>query len=277
MQLKLKLKKPLVFIDLETTGVNPRMDRIVEIAAVKLRPDGGRETWKKRINPQRPIPAETTAIHGISDADVATAPTFAEIAFDLHRFMGDHDLAGFGIIRFDVPMLAEEFRRANLSFPAPNAKQLDVQRIYHAREPRTLSAALRFYCGKEHVGAHGAEADVLATIDVLEGQFERYADLSRDVDELASVGQPPKDEVIDSGGRLRWRDGEVVINFGQKNGMTLRELAANESNYLKWMLNKEFPADVKKIVQDALDGKFMRRPQAPAAPANGGVQEELPL
>jgi len=275
MNLKLKLKKPLVFIDLETTGVNPRMDRIVEIAAVKLRPDGGRETWKKRINPQRPIPAETTAIHGISDADVATAPTFAEIAFDLHRFLGDHDLSGFGIIRFDVPMLAEEFRRANLSFPAPTAKQLDVQRIYHAREPRTLSAALRFYCGKEHVGAHGAEADVLATIDVLEGQFERYADLSRDVDELAAVGQPPKDEVIDAGGRLRWRDGEVVINFGQKNGMTLRELAANEVNYLKWMLNKEFPADVKKIVKDATEGKFMRRPTVPAVAAEG-VPEELP-
>ena len=273
MHLKLKLKKALVFFDLETTGINPRLDRIVEIAAVKLRPDGGREIWKRRINPQRPIPAAATAIHGISDADVATAPTFAEIAFDLQRFLGDGDLAGFNIVRFDVPMLAEEFRRVNLSFPLPEARQVDVQRIYHAREPRTLSAALRFYRGKEHVGAHGAEADVQATIEVLEGQFERYADLSRDVADLAAIGQPPKDEVIDSGGRLRWRDGEVIINFGQKNGVSLRELAANESNYLKWMLNKEFPADVKKIVKEALEGKFMQRQPPPA----GAVQEELPL
>ncbi len=271
----LKLKNPIVFLDLETTGVNPRQDRIVEIAAVKLRPDGGRETWKKRINPQRPIPAAVTAIHGITDADVATAPTFGEIAFDLQRFLGSADLAGFGIIRFDVPMLAEEFRRVNLSYPPPEAKLLDVQRIYHMREPRTLSAALKFYCGREHVGAHGAEADVLATIDVLEGQFARYPDLHHDVESLAAIGQPPKDEVIDSGGRLRWCSGEVVVNFGQKNGMTLRELAQNESNYLRWMLNKDFPADVKKIVKDALEGKFPQRAAVPAV--SGEAQEELPL
>jgi DNA polymerase-3 subunit epsilon len=270
----LKLKKPLAFLDLETTGVNPRLDRIVEIAVVKLRPDGGRETWKRRINPQRPIPAAVTAIHGIRDADVATAPTFAEIAFDLQRFLGGCDLAGFGIIRFDVPLLAEEFRRVNVEFPPPEAKQVDVQRIYHQREPRTLSAALKFYRGRDHVGAHGAEADVLATIDVLEGQFGMYADLARDVDGLAAVGQPPKDDVIDAGGRLRWNGDEVVVNFGQKNGTSLRELAANEANYLRWMLNKDFPADVKKIVKDALEGRFPQR-TPPAKP--GAVQEELAL
>lgn len=271
----LKLQRPLIGLDLETTGTNPRLDRIVEIAAVKIHPDGRRETWKKRVNPQRPIPAGATAIHGIRDEDVASAPTFAEIAFDFLRFLGGSDLAGFGLIKFDVPMLAEEFRRVNLAWNATDAKIVDVQRIYHMREPRTLSAALRFYCSREHVGAHGAEADVLATLDVLEGQLERYPDLARDVEALGQLCEPGQgDDKIDPLGRLKWQDGEVAVAFGQKSGMTLRDLVAKEPSYLRWMLNKDFSPEVKQHVRNALDGKFTRRGSpAPGAPQ----QEELPL
>lgn len=275
----LQLKRPLVVLDLETTGTNPRFDRIIEIAGLKLYPDGRRETWKKRINPQRPIPAVVTAIHGIRDEDVAAAPTFAEIAFDLVRFLSGCDFAGFGIIRFDVPLLAEEFRRANVTFVTTGARLIDVQRIYHMREPRTLSAALQFYRGRDHVGAHGAEADVLATLDVLEGQFERYPDLPQSVEELDLLCQQKRENSVDGAGRLKWSGGEVIIGFGQKEGMTLREVVTNEPNYLRWMLKKDFAPEVKAIINDALEGKFPSPPPptAAGATATGETQEELPL
>lgn len=281
----LTLKRPLIVLDLETTGTNPRLDRIVEVGAVKLHPDGRRELWKRRLNPQRPIPPGATAVHGIRDEDVATAPTFAEIAFDLCRFLGGADFAGFGIIKFDLPLLAEEFRRVSIAFPPPDAKLVDAQRIYHMREPRTLSAALRFYCDREHVGAHGAEADVLATIDVLEGQLRRYPDLPASVDDLDRLCQQRRDGAIDPGGRLRWSGGEVVLGFGPKAGMSLRELVARDASFLRWILNKDFPAEVKTIVREALEGRFPAPPgEAPAngnGTGNGGAdpetQEELPL
>ena len=262
----LNLQRPLAFLDLETTGTNPRVDRIVEICVVKIHPDGHRETWKRRINPQRAIPAGATAIHGIRDEDVATAPLFNEIAFDLHRFLSNCDLAGFGIIKFDIPMLSEEFRRVNLVFSTAEAKLIDAQRIYHLREPRTLSAALAFYRGREHTGAHGAEADVMATIDVLEGQLERYQDLGREVEALSQLSQPQLPNALDPDGRLKWQDGEVVIGFGQKAGIPLRELVQKEANYLRWILNKDFSPEVKQVIRDAMLGKYPQRPDLPAVP-----------
>ena len=263
----LNLKRPLLFLDLETTGTNPRVDRIVEIFVLKIYPDGRRETWKRRINPQRPIPAGATAVHGIRDEDVATAPLFSEIAFDLNRFLSGSDIAGFGVIKFDLPMLSEEFRRVNLVFNTTEVKIIDAQRIYHMREPRTLSAALQFYRGREHTGAHGAEADVMATLDVLEGQLERYSDLARDVDSLSNVCQPQQPNFIDPDGRLKWQDGEVVIGFGQKAGIPLRELVLKEANYLRWILNKDFSPEVKQVIRDALAGKYPQRPDLPPAAA----------
>ncbi len=270
----LSLKRPLVFFDLETTGTNVRLDRIVEIAAVKLQPDGRRETWKRRINPQRLIPPAAMAIHGIRNEDVATAPTFAEVAFDLLRFLSGCDFAGFGIIRFDIPLLSEEFRRSGYTFATGDARLIDAQRIYHMREPRTLTAALKFYCGQEHAGAHGAEADTLATMEALEGQFQRYPDLPCTVDELGRICQPQQEDAVEPSGRLKWQGDEVIIAFGQKQGATLRELAASEPNYLKWMLNKDFPPEVKAVIRDALEGKF---PQRTAAAPSSEIQEELPL
>lgn len=276
----LTLKRPLIVLDLETTGTNPRLDRIVEIGAVKLHPDGRRETWARRVNPQRPIPPEAAAVHGIRDEDVATAPTFAEIAFDLCRFLGGADLAGFGIIKFDLPMLGEEFRRANVTFATDDVQVIDAQRIYHMREPRTLTAALRFYCDREHVGAHGAMADVQATLEVLEGQLRRYPDLPGDVTRLDQLCQQRRDGALDAGGRLRWRGGEVVLGFGPKSGVSLRELVANDASFLRWMLNKDFPDDVKRVIREAFEGRFPSPPAAPAAALGNGTadaQDELPL
>ena len=256
----IQLTRPLIVLDLETTGVNPKHDRIVELAALKCLPDGGREEFVRRLNPERPIPPEATAIHGIRDQDVAPCPTFAAVAADLLRFLAGADLAGFGVTRFDLPLLVEEFRRAGMELAANTMRVVDAQRIYHLREPRTLSAALRFYCHAEHAGAHGARADVLATLSVLEAQLEHYADLPHDVEGLDRYCNPKSPDALDPDGRLRWRGPEVVLTFGQKNGMTLRELATREPAYLRWMLNRDFSPEVKAIVRDVLNGRYPQRP-----------------
>jgi DNA polymerase-3 subunit epsilon len=256
----LKLEKPLVVFDLESTGVNPRFDRVIEFAAVKRQPGGGEESLRLLINPQRPIPPEATAIHGIRDADVRHAPAFAEVARGLLSFLAGCDLAGFGIVRFDVPLLTHEFERAGLRFSLEGVRLVDALTIFHRREPRNLAAALRFYCGRDLENAHSAEADARAALDVLECQLAKYDDLPRDVDGLHRFCNPVVEDGVDPDGKLRWRDGEVVIAFGQKNGMTLRQMAATEPGYLKWMLNKDFSPEVKKIARNALDGKFPQRP-----------------
>lgn len=255
----LKLDHPLVVFDLETTGVNPRFDRIVEFAALKRHPDGQEETLRLLVNPGRPIPAEATAIHGISDADVRQAPHFADIARGVFDFLSGCDLAGFGIVRFDVPLLTHEFERAGLEFSTAGIRIVDALTIFHRREPRNLTAALRFYCGRELEDAHSAAADARAALDVLECQVEKYEDLPADMEGLHRFCNPVDEDSVDPEGKLRWRDGEVIIAFGQKNGMTLRHMAAAEPGYLKWMLNKDFSETVKDIARDALDGKFPRR------------------
>ena len=255
----LKLDSPLVVFDLETTGINPRNDRIVEFAAIKVLPDGSEESLTLRINPEQPIPAEATAIHGISDADVAEAPTFRKAARQVLDFLSGCDLSGFNIIRFDVPLLCQEFRRVNIEFDISKIRMIDAQRIYHMREPRTLAAALNFYCGQSHDNAHSAEADTRATLNVLEAQLQKYSDLPRDVSELDAICNPRDPEALDNEGKLKWRDNEVIIAFGQKNGIPLRKMANTEPGYLRWMLNKDFSPEVKAIVRDALEGKFPRR------------------
>jgi DNA polymerase-3 subunit epsilon len=175
------------------------------------------------------------------------------------RFLVGCDLGGFGVLRFDLPLLTEEFRRVGLEFSTSAVHTVDAQRIYHLREPRTLSAALRFYCADDHVGAHGAKADVLATMRVLEGEMARYPDLPVDVEGLGQYCNPRDAEALDPDGRLKWRGTEVVLAFGQKSGLPLRELVARDATYLRWILNKDFSPEVKAIVRDALDGKFPQR------------------
>jgi DNA polymerase-3 subunit epsilon len=258
----LKLERPLAVLDIESTGINPRMDRIIDLAIIKLFPDGRREQHMFRVNPEIPIPAETTAIHHITNADVAHVPPFRQVAAAILEILADCDLGGFGVVRFDIPMLAEEFARAGFEFNPDNRRIVDAQRIYHKKEPRDLSAALAFYCGAMHLGAHGAEADALATVAVLEAQLQKYTDLPRSLDELDNYCNPPRDPAwADRTGKLKWQNGELLINFGVQNiGRNLKDLVRDNPKFLKWILKSDFPADTKRIVADALEGRFLTPP-----------------
>lgn len=264
--LKLITEKPLAFFDIEATGVNPRGDRIVDLAIVLVKPGGLRDQRSWRFNPERPIPPDASAIHGIYDKDVKFSPKFRDKAQEIAAYLNGCDLAGYNILHFDIPMLTEEFIRAGVEFTVEGRRVIDAQRIFHKREPRDLSAALRFYCNELHVGAHGAMDDVVATIRVLEGQYEKYKDLPHDIGELDRYCNPRDASWIDTTGKLKWVDGEVTINFGRYLGRKVRELARTEPNFLKWMISKNFPRDVTDVIEDALKGKFPTPPAAaPAA------------
>lgn len=259
---KLELQRPLAFFDIEATGTSPRADRIVELAVTRIHPDGTRDDHVWRVNPGIPIPVETTRIHGISDEDVANCPSFADIASQVLDWLKDCDLAGYNIGRFDVPMLVEEFNRANLPFDPAERRQVDVQRIFHRHEPRDLTAALAFYCNEMHLDAHGAEGDVNATIRVLGAQLDRYSDLPRDVESLDDYCNPRDPLWVDRTGRLRWLNGEVAINFGRKKGTPLRRLVETDTGFIKWMLRSDFPKDTRTIVENAMDGIWPDPPES---------------
>lgn len=270
----LQLDRPLAVFDIEATGVNPRTDRIVELAIHRLHPDGSRDRHVFRINPEMPIPPEVSEIHGITDADVADCPTFEQRAEEVEALLAGCDLCGYNVLRFDIPMLEEEFLRAKKRFDATQCRVVDAQRIFHRREPRDLSAALRYYCGDEHADAHGADADVDATIRVLEGQLRMYEDLPRDVAALDAYCNPRDPDWTDRTGRLRWVDGEITINFGKKKGMLLRQLAVAETSYLRWILRSDFPRDTQDIVREALEGRFPEPPDAAKPTASGADADE---
>jgi DNA polymerase-3 subunit epsilon len=260
--MNLKLTKPIVFFDLETTGVDVVRDRIVQIAMIKIHPDGERETLSELVDPQMSIPAESTAIHGITDDDVVGKPTFRDLAENILAFVGDADLGGYNLIRFDIPVLAEEFIRVGTTFDTQGRHIVDVYQIFSLRESRTLSKAMEFYCGKEMVDAHDTAADIAATAEVLEGQLAMYTDLDGTVEELDRQYIPRHlRNTVDPEGKLRWEKGEVVLGFGSRRGELLRDLAKDNPNYLKWMLNANFNLTVQQIVRDALKGHFPKPPQ----------------
>lgn len=256
----LRLKRPLAFFDLESTGIDPARDRIVEIAVVRIDPDGTRETRTRRVNPECPIPAEATAVHGIRDDDVRGEPSFRQISRGLLEFLGDADLAGFNVRRFDLPLLEREFRNCGLDLGVARRSVLDAMTVFHRKEPRDLSAAVRFYLGRALDGAHGAEADAVAACLVLDAQLERYGDLPRTVEELEAWCQPVRSDAADKSGKFAWRDGQVVIAFGKHQGRALREVARLDREYLAWMLRQEFPEDARLLVEGALRGEFPAPP-----------------
>ena len=253
----LRLDRPLISLDLETTGLDPERDRIVEISRVKSAPAGTRDVRTRRLHPGMPIPPAATAVHGITDADVADCPRFAQVARPLAAFLEGCDVTGFNVERFDLPMLAGEFRRAGVTYPTAGLRVVDSFRLYLRREPRDLASAVRFYCGREHEGLHSAEADAIAAADVLLAQLERYQDLPDDVDGLARAARPePEPDWIDADGKLVWRSGEAAIGFGRHRDRLLRELAATQADYLRWILAQEFSIEVKEVVGRALRGEF---------------------
>ena len=247
MSRKLQLKRPLVFIDLETTGTNIGTDRIVEIALLKVQPNGNRESKTMRINPTVPIPVESSRIHGIYDADIQDCPTFQDVARDLQALIGKADLAGYNSNKFDIPLLIEEFTRSGIHFEIADRKLIDVQNIFHKMEQRTLSAAYKFYCGKDLLNAHSAEADTFATCEVLEAQLERYDSLQTDVDWLAQFSSMNKN--VDLAGRIVYNEkGDEVFNFGKYKGRLVSEIFRNEPSYYDWMMKGDFATNTKNVI-----------------------------
>ncbi len=248
--MELKLKNPMIFIDLETTGVDPAVDRIVEISMVKVHPDGREEIKTRRINPEMPIPAGATAVHGISDEDVKDCPKFREVAKSLAAWVEGADFAGYNSNKFDIPVLAEEFLRAGVDINLKKRKFVDVQNIFHRMEQRTLVAAYKFYCGKELVDAHSAEADTIATYEVLKSQLDRYPeDLQNDVDFLAEFSQ--RDSNVDFAGRIVYDDkGVECFSFGKHKGRPVADVFREEPSYYSWMMNGDFPAYTKKVITE---------------------------
>ena len=244
--MKLNLQRPIVFFDLETTGVQITRDRIVEISILKISPDGERETKTRRINPEMPIPAEASAVHGITDADVADCPTFAQVARSLYTWLEGCDIAGFNSNRFDVPMLVEEFLRAGVAVDFDDRHFIDVQTIFHKMERRTLEAAYKFYCDKTLENAHSAEADTLATFEVLEAQLDRYPeDLKNDIPALAEFSTHGRR--VDFAGSLAYNDkDEIVINFGKYKGVPVTEVFRKDSGYYNWVMGAQIPLETKR-------------------------------
>lgn len=258
--MELKLNRPLAVFDLETTGLSISADRIVEISIVKAMPDGSTKILTKRINPGIPIPPEVTAIHGISDEDVKNEPSFAELGNELNQFLANCDLAGYNAIKFDIPFLAEEFYRADINFEIKGRRFVDAQNIFHKMEQRTLSAAYQFYCNKELINAHSAEADTIATYEILKAQLDHYENREYK-DRSGNVSIPVKNDIqalhefsqqrinADLAGHIGFDDKKIeVFNFGKHKGKTVEVVFKKEPSYYDWMMKSEFPLSTKKVI-----------------------------
>ena len=247
--MNLKLKRPIIFFDLETTGVDTSNDRIVEISLVKVSPDGTKSVKTRRINPEMHIPEEATAVHGITDEDVKDEPTFRQIAKSLAAYIEGCDFGGFNSNRFDLPMLVEEFMRAGVDVDFRKRKFIDVQTIFHRKEQRTLVAAYKFYCDKDLENAHSAEADTMATYEVLEAQIARYPDLGDTVEQLAEFSTTSAN--VDFAGRIALNDkGVEVFTFGKYRGQSVEEIFRKEPSYYNWMMDGDFPQYTKKVITE---------------------------
>ncbi|HMT73969.1 MAG TPA: 3'-5' exonuclease [Chitinophagaceae bacterium] len=253
----IQLKKPLAFIDLETTGVNPGLDRIVEIAIVKILTDGTKSVKRRLINPEIPIPKGASDVHGITDEMVKDAPTFKQVAHELKQMLDGCDFAGYNSNRFDIPLLMEEFLRAQVDFDMKNRKLLDVQTIYHKMEPRTLSAAYKFYCGKTLDDAHSAEADATATYEILEAQIEQYPELGNNVDSILKV--IGEDQVVDFARRFVLENGVEVFNFGKHKGRPVADVLKAEPQYYDWMMKGDFPQHTKQKLTEIYTRTMLKK------------------
>jgi len=253
----LQLKKPIAFIDLETTGINLGTDRVVEIAIVKILPDGTRSVKRKLVNPEMPIPKGASDVHGITDEMVKDAPTFKQVAHELKQMLDGCDLAGYNSNRFDIPLLMEEFLRSQVDFDMRGRKLLDVQNIFHKMEPRTLGAAYKFYCNKNLEGAHGAEVDASATLEILEAQLERYPELGSSVDSvLKLIGE---DQIVDFARRFVMENGIEIFNFGKFKGRPVADVLKSEPQYYDWMMKGDFPQHTKQKLTEIYTRTMLKK------------------
>ena len=245
--MNLKISKPICFFDLETTGVNVSLDRIVEISILKIFPNGNKESKTWLVNPGVPIPLEASNIHGITNDIVKNEPLFKMIASDIKSMINNCDLAGFNSNKFDIPLLAEELLRSEIDFSLDNVSTIDVQNIFHKMEQRTLSAAYQFYCGKSLDNAHSSKADTLATYEVLESQIEKYNDLENNVSFLSDFSKRGKN--VDLAGFIKYNEDNIpCFSFGKHKGKTVDYVLENESGYFGWLLNADFPMYTKKVL-----------------------------
>lgn len=245
--MELNLRKPLVILDLETTGVNIATDRIVEFSALKVSPGGVEEWLTLRLNPGIPISPEATRVHGITDADVANEPHFKDVARRIASFLEGCDLAGFNSMKFDIPILSEEFLRVNVDFNPARHRYVDVQVIFHKKEQRTLSAAYKFYCNMELENAHSSKADTAATYEILKAQLDRYPDLENDIEKLSAYSAFNNN--ADLAGRIVFNEqGQEVFNFGKHKGKPVEQVFKEEPSYYSWMMNGDFPLNTKQVI-----------------------------
>jgi DNA polymerase-3 subunit epsilon len=253
----LQLNNPICFIDLETTGINVSVDRIVEIAIIKIAPDGTKLVKRKLINPEMPIPKGASDVHGISDEMVKDAPTFKAVANEIKQFIEGSDMAGYNSNRFDIPMLNEEFLRAGIAIDMESRKLLDVQKVFHMMEQRTLSAAYKFYCDKTLEDAHTAEADAMATFEVLEAQLQKYPQLGNTVD--AIVKFTGEDKIVDFARRLIYENGVEVFNFGKHKGKPVIQVLREEPQYYDWMMKGDFALHTKQKLTEILNRTILNK------------------
>lgn len=245
--MELKLSKPICFFDLETTGIDITKDRIVEISILKVYPNGNKESKTWLVNPTIPIPKATSDVHGITDERVAGEPTFKELAKQIHNMIKDSDLAGYNSDRFDIPLLAEEMLRAEVDFDLGNRVSVDVQTIFHKMEQRTLSAAYKFYCGKDLIDAHTASADTNATYEILKAQLDRYDNLENNIKKLSEFTY--RKQIADFAGFIGYNDkGEEIFTFGKHKGKRVEDIFDEEPGYFGWLLGADFPLYTKKIL-----------------------------
>jgi DNA polymerase-3 subunit epsilon len=245
--MELSLKRPICFFDLEATGVSVTKDRVVEISILKILPNGNRESKTWLVNPEMPIPPEVIAIHGIDDAKVANEPTFKELGHRVVEMIKDSDLGGFNSNRYDIPLLAEELLRADIDFDLSKCKSIDVQNIFHKMEKRTLEAAYKFYCDKDLVNAHSAEADTLATYEVLKSQLDRYPELENDIDQLADFSN--RFNAADFAGFIIFNDENIeCFSFGKYKGQAVETVLDKDPGYFGWIQNADFPLYTKKVL-----------------------------
>ncbi|HEX5155012.1 MAG TPA: 3'-5' exonuclease [Parafilimonas sp.] len=253
----LQILHPLAVIDLETTGIDLATDKIVEIAIVKLMPDGAIQKKRKLVNPQKPIPLASSNVHGITDEMVKDAPAFKQIANEIKQFLNNCDLGGYNSNRFDIPMLVEEFLRAGLDFSMEGRKLIDVQKIFHTMEQRTLSAAYKFYCNKVLDNAHSAEADASATLEVLHAQIERYPQLGVTIETILNcIGE---DDCVDFARRMVIVDGVEIFNFGKHKGKVVAEILKIEPQYYDWMMKGDFPLNTKQKLTEIFNRTLMKK------------------
>ncbi|MBS1916433.1 MAG: 3'-5' exonuclease [Bacteroidetes bacterium] len=253
----LQLTKPLAVIDLETTGINLGSDRIIEIAIVKIMPDGKKISKRKLINPEMPVPPASTEVHGITNEMLKDAPTFKQAANELKQFMDNCDLAGYNSNRFDIPMLVEEFLRIGMDFDMKGRKMLDVQKIFHLMEQRTLSAAYKFYCNKNLDSAHSAEADASATWEVLEAQVQRYPQLGTNIDTIIKF--TGEENVVDFARRFIMENGIEIFNFGKHKGRPVVDVLKTEPQYYDWMMKGDFPMHTKQKLAEIYNRTLLKK------------------